>query len=125
MKKKRESQKTVDQEINSIDASGQALGRLASRIALILQGKNKPDYLPYKDSNIEVVIKNIAKMKITGRKLGNKKYFHYSGYPGGLKTTKLEELFKKDPAKVLWKAVYNMLPKNKLRNKRMRRLKTI
>jgi len=108
-----------------IDVSGKALGRLASEIAIILTGKNKPDFVPYKDLGDFVMVKNIEKIKFTGKKLEQKKYYRYSGYPGGLKVRKLKEIFKENPQEVLRMAVYRMLPKNKLRKLRIKRLKFI
>ncbi len=105
-----------------IDAEGKILGRLASRIAVILIGKNKVGYVPYLDKGDAVVVKNADKIKVTGKKMKDKKYYHYSGYPGGMKERTLEEQFKKSPTEVLRKAVYNMLPKNKLRKSMMSRL---
>jgi len=112
----------IQRDIIVIDAEGQSLGRLASKISLILQGKNKPSYLSYKDEGDIVEIKNVEKIKITGRKMEDKYYYRYSGYPGGLKKKKVGEVFAKDPKEVLKRAVYNMLPKNKLRKERMKRL---
>lgn len=110
-------------DTHTIDASGKALGRLASQIAMLLSGKQKPDFLSYKDMGDFVVVKNIKKIKITGKKIEQKKYFRHTGYPGGLKETPLKTLFKENPGKVLIKAVWGMLPKNKLRAKMIKRLK--
>ncbi len=106
-----------------IDAKNRALGRLASEIAVILRGKHKPDFLPYKDGGDVVIVKNIKEIKITGRKMQQKKYYHHSGYPGGIKEIPLKRLFKENPNEVLKKAVYGMLPKNKLREEQIKRLK--
>lgn len=108
-----------------IDATNKSLGRLASEIATILQGKNKPDFKAYKAGDEIVEVENIDKIKITGKKLKQKIYYHYSGYPGGLKQITLEELLKKDPNLALKKAVWGMLPKNKLRKERIKKLKFI
>lgn len=113
----------IERKTHILDATGRSLGRLASEVAILLQGKNKTNFVPYHDKGEIVQIKNINKIKITGQKMKQKKYFHYSGYPRGLKSKSLEELFKKNPAEVLRRAVYNMLPKNKLRKERMLRLK--
>ena len=110
-------------QTHTIDATGKALGRLATEIATLLRGKNRPDFVPYKDTGDFVVVKNIDKIKITGNKLKQKLYYHYTGYPGGLKKISMEELFKKSPQEVLEKAVFGMLPKNKLRKKMIKRLK--
>lgn len=107
----------------TIDATGKPLGRLAVEIARLLRGKHKPDFMPHKDEGDFVVVKNIKKMKITGKKLKQKIYYHHSGYPGGLKETPMEKLFKENPGEVLKKAVWGMLPKNKLRPKMIKRLK--
>jgi large subunit ribosomal protein L13 len=105
-----------------IDATNRVLGRLASEIAILLRGKHKPDFTPHKDGGDFVKVKNIDKMKFTGKKMTNKIYYHYSGYPGGLKATPLKELFRKNPGEVLRKAVWGMLPKNKLRAQQIKRL---
>ena len=114
----------MESKTHTIDAENKVLGRLAVQIARFLQGKHRPDWAPNKDSGDIVIIKNIAKIKVTGRKKDQKKYYHYSGYPGGLKEKPLKELLKEDPGQVLKKAVYGMLPKNKLRAKQIKRLKT-
>jgi len=106
-----------------IDATDQPLGRLASRIALLLRGKNKSAWVPNKDMGDFVVVKNIEKLKFTGKKFEQKIYYRHSGYPGGLKEQKLKELFEKNPAQVLRNAVLGMLPKNKLRKQQIKRLK--
>jgi len=109
-------------EICIIDASNKVLGRLATQIAILLRGKNKVNFLPYLDQGSFVRVTNIDKIKITGKKLANKKHFHYTGYPGGLKESKMKDIFKKNPGQVLKRAVYNMLPKNKLRKEMIKRL---
>ena len=108
---------------HQIDAEGKVLGRLASEISNLLRGKDKATYLPYIDGGNGVVVKNASKIKLTGKKLVQKKYFHFSGYPGGLKTKKLSEIMVKNPSDALKRAVWNMLPKNKLRAKMIKRLK--
>ncbi|OGZ61987.1 MAG: 50S ribosomal protein L13 [Candidatus Spechtbacteria bacterium RIFCSPLOWO2_01_FULL_46_10] len=112
------------QIIIEIDASGEVLGRLATRVAVILQGKDKPNYAPNRDVEpVEIHIKNIKKIKVTGKKFTDKKYYRHSGYLGHLYERTFEEQFLRNPASILEKAVYNMLPKNKLRAQRMKRLK--
>ncbi len=106
-----------------IDVEGKILGRVASRVALLLRGKNKVTFTPHLDEGDTVVIKNVDKMKFTGKKLQNKVYKHHTGYVGHLKVTKMGEIYKKNPKKVFERAVYNMLPKNKLRKEMMKRLK--
>lgn len=106
-----------------IDATGKVLGRLASEIAILLRGKHKPNYVPSKDMGDFVIVKNVEKLKITGKKLEQKKYFRHTGYLGGVKEVSLKTLFKENPAQVLKKAVWGMLPKTKLRAKMIKRLK--
>jgi large subunit ribosomal protein L13 len=113
----------MKREIHTIDATDKVLGRLAAQIATILRGKHKPEFLPYKDMGDVVNIKNIQKIKITGKKIGQKKYFRHSGYLGGLKETPLKKVFEKNPGLVLRRAVFGMLPKNKLRAKMIKRLR--
>lgn len=107
----------------TIDATGKILGRLAAEIAILLQGKNKPDYSSHINREEEIVVINTSKIKTTGKKGEQKKYYRHSGYPGGLKEITYKELFTKDSNKILRKAVYGMLPKNKLRARMMKRLK--
>lgn len=92
------------------DAKGQTLGRLASRIASILRGKHKPIFTPYLDTGDGVIVINAALIKVTGRKLKQKIYRRYSGYPGGLREVKLEDMLAKKPATVMHLAVQRMLP---------------
>ena len=113
----------MKRQTHTINAEGKALGRLASEIAVLLRGKHKPDFAPHKDIGDFVVVKNIEKIKITGKKLDQKKYARYSGYPGGLKQTPLKKLIEKDPAEPLRQAVLGMLPKTRLRSKQIKRLK--
>ena len=113
----------MERKTHTIDATNKVLGRLATRIVMLLRGKHKPDFFPHKDMGDLVIIKNVSKMKITGRKMEQKKYYRHSGYMGGLKTTPLKKLFKEKPDEVLRKAVSGMLPKNKLRPRQLKRLK--
>ena len=108
--------------LHNIDATNQSLGRLASKVAVILRGKNNPSYQPNVMPQEKVVVDNIGKIKFTGKKAQQKIYYHYSGYPGGMKARKLETMFEKDPKKVLRLAVYRMLAPNKLRAKIIRNL---
>lgn len=105
-----------------IDATDQVLGRLASKIAQVLIGKTNPNFKPNALSPEKVVVYNVEKVKITGKKMEQKKYYHYSGYPGGLKERKMKNIFEKDPGAVLREAVSGMLPKNRLRKKVIRNL---
>jgi len=93
-----------------VDAKGQILGRLASRIAAILRGKHKPIFTPHLDTGDGVIVINAGQIKVTGRKLKQKVYRRYSGYPGGLREVKLEVLLAKRPATVMHLAVQRMLP---------------
>ncbi len=105
-----------------LDAKEQSIGRLATQAVFVLTGKNSPDFMPNVMSKKMVQIKNIKDVKFTGRKLNEKKYYHHSGYPGGLKKVSLKKVFEKNPEEVLKRAVYGMLPKNKLRDKYIKRL---
>lgn len=116
-------EKEVKKEIYTIDAKDKVLGRLATEIVAILRGKNKPDYMPNKDSNNYVVIKNIEKIVVTGNKMENKTYFHHTGYLGGEKNIPMKVIFEKNPGEILIKAVSGMLPKNRLRDKQLKRIK--
>lgn len=113
----------MNRETYTIDAEGKVLGRLASEIAILLRGKEKPDFMPNKDSGAVVSIKNVKKIKITGNKLEKKEYFRHSGFLGGDKFIKMGKVFEKSPEEVLKRAVYGMLPKNKLRDQQIKRLK--
>lgn len=106
-----------------LDATNQSLGRLASRVAVLLRGKDQPGYTPYLLPEVQVYIMNLDKVKFTGDKFNQKKYFHYSGYHGGIKARTLSELWASKPGEVLRKSVYNMLPKNKHRDKIIQNLK--
>lgn len=113
----------IKRETHTVDATGKVLGRLAAEIIFLLRGKNKATFLPYKDEGDFVLVKNVRKLKFTGKKFEQKKYYHHTGYLGGLKETSLKKIFEKDPAEILRKAVFGMLPKNKLRARMIKRLK--
>ncbi|MEK7658736.1 MAG: 50S ribosomal protein L13 [Patescibacteria group bacterium] len=113
----------VERKTHMIDLEGKILGRIAVQIAVLLRGKGKPDFVPYKDMGDFVTVKNVDKIKFTGKKLENKIYYRHSGYLGGLKEEKLKDLYKRMPSEVLRKAVMGMLAKNKLRAKQIKRLK--
>ncbi len=113
----------IDRQQHNLDATGVSLGRLASQIATLLHGKNKPNFTPHLDQGDKVVVENMDKIKITGNKMNNKIYYSHSTYPGGLKKVKLKDFIDKHGlAEVLRKAVYGMLPDNKLRNGMLKRL---
>ncbi len=114
----------MKRKTHTIDATDKVLGRLATEIAILLRGKNKPDFMPNKDIGDFVIVKNFNKIKITGKKFDNKIYYRHTGYLGGLKKVPFKKLFEKDPEEVLKKAVFGMLPINKLRAKQIKRLKT-
>lgn len=107
---------------HTIDATGKSLGRLASEIAVELQGKTDPAYARNSDEGNVVVVTNLVDVKFTGSKMDDKKYYSYSGYPGGMKEKPMSELWKTNPAEVLRRTVWNMLPKNTLRKKQIDRL---
>lgn len=106
-----------------IDATGLTLGRLATQLAVILKGKNKPSFSPHMDNGDYVVVTNCDKFAVTGKKMSDKIYYRHTGFLGGLKETSLEDLLVKKPTKALELAVSGMLPKNKLRSAMLARLK--
>lgn len=106
-----------------IDLSGKTLGRVSTQIAVLLIGKNKASYSPNMDDGDFVVVINAADIVVTGKKLAEKKYYRHSGFPGGLREESLGDLMKRDPRKVIERAVKGMLPKNKLQDVRLGRLK--
>lgn len=106
-----------------VDATGQVLGRLATRVARVLIGKDKPAYTPYLDSGDHVVIINADKIRLTGNKLEQKVYRHHSGYPGGLKEIPAKRLRVQRADWMVREAILGMLPKNKLRARRARKLR--
>ena len=106
-----------------VDAKDKVLGRLAVKIATILSGKNKAQYSPNADLGDFVVVVNAEKVKVTGNKFSQKNYYHHSGYPGGLKTKSFEKMQEDSPEKIIEKAVKGMLPKNKLANQIIKKLK--
>ncbi len=113
----------IKRKTHTIDAKGKILGRLATEIAVLLRGKHKPNFVPYLDMGDAVTIKNVKEIKLTGKKTEQKKYYRHSGYPGGLKEIPFKKMFEKNPNLVLRKAVFGMLPKNKLRAKMIKHLK--
>lgn len=106
-----------------IDAKGKVLGRIATRIATLLMGKNKPDYTAHVDVGDYVVVINARDVKLTGKKEKQKVYRSHSGYPGGFKEVKFEKLISEQPQKVIIHAVSGMLPNNRLKAGRLKRLK--
>lgn len=115
----------MNRKTYTIDAADKAIGRIATEAIMFLRGKNEPNFEFHQDKGNFVIVKNISKVRFTGKKLKQKNYYHYSGYQGGLKIKKMGEVFESDPGEVLRRAVYNMLPKNRLRSNMIKRLKTI
>jgi len=116
-------EKDVDKKWFVVDADGKVLGRMAARIATILIGKHKPIYTAHVDTGDFVIVTNAAKIRLTGAKAETKRYWRYSGYPGGLHSRSFDEVLKTKPERIIREAVYGMLPKNKLAQARMRKLK--
>ncbi|NMB56969.1 50S ribosomal protein L13 [Candidatus Beckwithbacteria bacterium] len=116
-------QNDIKREWFLVDANGKVLGRLASMIAQVLIGKDKTNYVPYLDCGDYVVLTNVDKIVLTGRKAEQKSYYRHSGFPGGLKEITFKHQMEKDARKVIFNAVKGMLPKNKLRDERLKRLK--
>lgn len=114
---------TADKQWVLVDAEGQTLGRMASKVAKLLRGKYKPSFTPHADCGDNVVIINAEKIILTGNKWTDKSYIRHTGYPGGQRSLTATELFGKDPAKIVEKSVKGMLPKNKLGSALFRNLK--
>jgi large subunit ribosomal protein L13 len=125
MQKKTFIQKPAEviREWHVIDAKGQVLGQVATQIATKLMGKHKPTFTSHVDGGDYVIVINAAEVAVTGAKVSDKKYYSYSGFPGGLRVRSFGEMQAALPGEVIRKAVYNMLPKNRLRSPRMERLK--
>ena len=105
-----------------VDAEGQTLGRLASKVAILLRGKHKPNFTPHVDCGDNVVIINASKVNLTGNKWEDKTYIRYTGYPGGQRSLSANQLFEKNPSTIIEKSVKGMLPKNKLGSELFRNL---
>lgn len=114
---------TIEKSWYIVDAKGQRLGRLATRIADTLRGKNKPEYTPNIDTGDYVVVINAKEIETTGKKMEDKMYYRHSGYPGGLKERTLAEMLEKKPEEVIRLAVKGMMPKNRLANAQLKKLK--
>ena len=106
-----------------VDANGKTLGRISSEIAILLQGKHKPGYVPYLNTGDYVVVVNAKKIHVTGKKIEQKKYYRHSGYHGGLKETNLQQMLDKHPDRVIKQSVKGMLPKNVPGRRMLGRLK--
>ena len=116
---------TVNKAWLVVDAEGQVLGRLASKVAKILRGKHKPDFTPHVDCGYNVIVINAEKVKLTGNKMANKEYVRHTGYPGGQRFQTAEDILKKYPERLVEKAVKGMLPKNRLGSDLFRNLKVV
>ena len=114
---------SVEHEWHLVDANDQVVGRLATRIAMILMGKHRPTYTPHVDTGDYVVVVNAEKVRFTGRKMDQQKYFHYTGYPGGLRERPVREVLSDKPEDVVYLAVRRMLPKTRLGRQMIRKLK--
>ena len=114
---------TVVQDWYLVDATDKVLGRLATQIAIRLRGKHKPEYTPHVDTGDHIVIVNAAKIRVTGDKMNQKKYYRHTGYPGGIKETVLSDELENNPERVIERDVKGMLPKNSLGRTMFRKLR--
>ena len=114
---------TVERKWYVVDADGMVLGRLASQVAAILRGKHKPIYTPNCDTGDHVIIINAGKVVLTGKKLDNKKYYHHTGYPGGLKETSYRDLLSKKPEFAVYEAIRRMMPKGPLGRQMLKKVR--
>ena len=113
----------VERKWYVVDADGQILGRLASKIASILRGKHKETFTPHIDMGDHIVVVNADKIRVTGRKAEQKTYYRHTGYPGGLRTEKYEKIIQEHPDRIIRRAVWGMLPHNRLGRKLIKKLK--
>lgn len=123
MKTYQAKKEELEQKWYLVNAEGKVLGRLATELAKILKGKNKPIYTPYLDTGDFVIVVNAEKLTLTGKKMKDKIYYHHTGYPGGIKEMNAEKLLAKKPTEMIRKAVKGMLPKNSLGREMLRKLK--
>ncbi|NAY92759.1 50S ribosomal protein L13 [Muricauda sp. JGD-17] len=114
---------TVDKQWLVVDADGQTLGRLASKVAKLLRGKHKTNFTPHVDCGDNVIVINAEKITLSGNKMDDKEYLRYTGYPGGQRSTSVKDLLSKHPERVVEKSIKGMLPKNKLGAELFRNLK--
>lgn len=114
---------SIERKWYIVDAKGKTLGRLASQVASILKGKHKPIYSPHMDTGDFVIIVNASEVELTGKKMQQKVYRHYTGYPGGLKEVSYEKLMKDKPEKAVYQAVWGMVPHNRLGRKIIKKLR--
>jgi large subunit ribosomal protein L13 len=116
-------QNEIEQKWYLIDAQGQTLGRIATQVAKVLRGKHKPIFTPNVDTGDFVIVVNADKVKVTGKRIEMKEYFHYTGYPGGAVFESFKDLVKKNPQRVIQHAVKGMLPHNRLGRRILKKLK--
>lgn len=117
------NKETAEKKWFIVDAEGQTVGRLASKVAKVIRGKHKPNFTPHADCGDNIIIVNAEKVSFSGTKLVNKTYIRYTGYPGGQRMTTAEEMLKKNPTRLIEKAIKGMLPKNTLGRKLFTNLK--
>lgn len=115
--------KSIERKTHVIDAAGKSVGRLASQITGLLRGKNKSSYQNHIDGGDYVKVDNAGQLKLSGKKIDQKFYYRHSGYIGNLKEIPAKRMMEQNPARMIWLAVYGMLPNNKLRRQQMKRLK--
>jgi large subunit ribosomal protein L13 len=123
MKTYQAKKQELDHQWYLVNAEGKVLGRLATELAKILKGKNKPTYTPHVDTGDFVIVVNAGKVTLTGKKMKDKIYYHHTGYPGGIKEMNAEKLLAKKPTEMIRMAVRGMLPKNSLGRQMLRKLK--
>ena len=123
MKTYQAKKEEVEHQWYLVDAEGKVLGRLATELAKILRGKNKPIYTPHVDTGDFVIVVNAGKVALTGKKMKDKIYYHHTGYPGGIREITAEKLLAKKPTEMIWIAVKGMLPKNSLGRQMIQKLK--
>lgn len=117
------NKETAEKKWFIVDAEGQTVGRLASKVAKVIRGKHKPNFTPHADCGDNIIIVNAEKVSFSGTKLVDKTYIRYTGYPGGQRMTTAEEMLKKNPTRLIEKAIKGMLPKNTLGRKLFTNLK--
>ncbi len=123
MKTYQAKKEELEQKWYLVNAEGKVLGRLATELAKILRGKNKPAYTPHLDTGDFIIVVNAGKLTLTGKKMKDKIYYHHTGYPGGIKEMSAEKLLAKKPTEMIRMAVKGMLPKNSLGRQMFRKLK--
>lgn len=119
------NKETANKKWLIVDAEGETLGRLASRVAFLIRGKHKPNFTPHADCGDNVIVVNAEKITMTGNKMETKKYIRHTGYPGGQRTLTARQIMESHPERLIEKAVKGMLPKNKLGNALYRNLKVV